>query len=398
MKIAISGCGVAGPTLAYWLKHYGFQPVLIERAPAARQGGYIIDFWGPGFDVAARMGLIPALERDGYHFKRLRTVTSSGRTTTSVPLEKFEAMTGGRYLSIARSDLSRTILAVCEGVETRFSTSIATVSEDDSGLELTFESGQSERFDLLIGADGLHSNVRNKVFGNSGAFKRPMGLRIAALTLRGYRPRDEGHYVMYTRPNRQIARATLRGDRSLFLFVFNEELVDDATAEPEDMVRAIFADAGWEAKAILDRLGEAEDFYSDSICQIRMDRWSRGRVALLGDAAACISLLGGEGAGLSMTEAYVLAGELARAEGDYESAFAAYEARLRPLLEAKQDNALRFRNFFAPPNWPVLFARDALNLLIAVPWLGRKIVARSFTSDFDLPDYTSHRIMAESES
>lgn len=398
MKIAISGCGIAGPTLAYWLNHYGFEPVLIERAPAAREGGYIVDFWGPGFDVAARMGLVPALERDGYHFKRLRTVTSAGRTTTSVPLDKFAAMTGGRYLSIARSDLSKRILDACAGIEMRFSTSIAKVREHGNGLDLTFEDGRSERFDLLVGADGLHSNVRNKVFGGDEAYRRPMGLRIAALTLRGYRPRDEDHYVMYTRPNKQIARATLRGDRSLFLFVFNETLIEDPKAKPKDMLRTIFADAGWEASAILDRLDDAEDFYSDSICQIRMDRWSLGRVALLGDAAACISLLGGEGSGLGMTEAYGLAGELAQAGGDYAKAFAAYEKRLRPLLKAKQDNALRFRNFFAPPNWPVLFARDALNLLVAVPWLGQSIVARSFTSDFDLPDYPASRMLVENES
>ena len=395
MRIAISGCGVAGPTLAFWLKRYGFEPVLFEKAASPRKGGYVIDFWGPGFDVAHAMGLIPRLQADAYHMKQLRTVTASGRTTTAVPLEKFTDLTEGRYFSIARSALAQRVLEACENVETRFDTTIRAVTEQSDGLDLTFADGTTDRFDLLIGADGLHSGTRARVFGPAEHYVRPMGLRVAAFTLPGYSPREEGHYVMYTRPGRQISRATLRNDRTLFMFVYAERLVAHPASDPRDDLRAVFSDIGWEAENILARLNEADDFYADSVSQVVMPGWTKGRVALLGDAAACISLLGGEGTGLAMTGAYVLAGELARARGDYGTAFAAYERIMRPLLERKQANARRFTAFFAPPDWTTLILRDALNLLVRVPVLGRAMVARTFTTEFNLPDYGHLDAMVE---
>lgn len=306
MRIAISGCGVAGPTLAFWLKRYGFEPVLIEKAAEPRKGGYVIDFWGPGFEVAQAMGLIPALEADAYHMKQLRTVTASGRTTTSVPLGKFTELTRGRYFSIARSALAHRVLKAYEGIETRFDTTIHAVTEHPDRLDLTFADGSTDRFDLLVGADGLHSGTRALVFGPPGNHVRAMGLRVAAFTLPGYRPREDGHYVMYTKPGRQISRATLRDDRTLFMFVYSERPVANPAASPRDSLREDFHDMGWETGKILARLDEADDFYADSVSQVVMPGWTKGRVALLGDAAACISLLGGEGTGLAMTGAYVL--------------------------------------------------------------------------------------------
>lgn len=288
----------------------------------------------------------------------------------------------------AAVDTEHHLLAACGGVEQRFSCTITGIRETRDAVDLTLSDGTEERFDLLIGADGLHSNVRHRVFGPHETFERPTGLNVAACTLSGYRPREDDAYVMYTRPHRQVSRAAFRDDRTLFLLVFNEKLVAPGHGAPREMLRAAFADMGWETGAILDQIDEADDLYLDTISQVVMPTWSKGRVALLGDAAACISLLGGEGTGLAMTAAYVLAGEFARAPDDHQRAFSRYEDIMRPLLDRKQENARKFTAFFAPPSWPILLLRDALNLLVSVPVIGRWMIARSFQSDFQLPDYS----------
>ena len=182
---------------------------------------------------------------------------------------------------------------------------------------------------------------------------RKSGFSFAAFQLPGYQPQDELVYVSHTVPKRQVARISLRDDHTLFLFICRAELVDrQPTTESDEkaVLRDVFGDMRWEVPRILDRMDEVTDIYFDRVSQIRMDHWTNGRVALLGDAAACTSLLAGEGTGLAMTEAYVLAGELQRAAGDHTMAFQNYETKLRQFLAQKQDSALSFAGFFAPKN------------------------------------------------
>ncbi|MCB1576535.1 MAG: FAD-binding domain [Xanthomonadales bacterium] len=393
MRIAISGAGIGGPTLAWWLREYGHTPVLIERAPAPRRGGYIIDYWGSGYEVGDRMGLIPALESDGYVVERLRSVTASGRTLSVLDARVFAQITNGRYLSIARSDLARRINEACAGIETRYDCTIKAVSQDADAARLEFSDGTRESFDLLVGADGLHSNTRALVFGPQSAHERRLGLHVAAMILDGYRPREELAYVQLTRPNRQISRFALHEDRTLFLFVFASDLLEDEPAEEAGQkaaLRSIFTGLGWEADAVLARLDEVDDLYFDRVSQIELPRWSDGRVGLIGDAAACISLLGGEGSGLAMTEAYVLAGELQRARGDHRAAFAAYERRMQPYLANKQAGARRFKGFFAPKSWTGVIAREAMTALAALPFLTRRLLGAGLSDSMPLPDYGRH--------
>lgn len=271
-------------------------------------------------------------------------------------------------------------------METIFDDSIATIDEHRDGVRLTFERTAPRDFDLVIGADGLHSNVRRLVFGPERDFEHYLGCKVAACVVDGYRPRDERSYVLYNTVDRQLARFALRGDRTMFLFVFRAEH-DNPGVAPKDELRDQFGDVGWESRDILAALDDVEDLYFDVVSQIRMDRWSRGRVLLIGDAAGCISLLGGEGTGLAITEAYVLAGELARAGGDHRRAFDAYEKRLRPFIEGKQASAAKFIVRIATlrnhrPN-RVRVAKNQMNFGPLAT-----LFAGSVRDDFELPDYT----------
>lgn len=390
LNIAISGAGVAGPALAYWLLRCGHRPILIERAPALRRGGYVIDFWGVGYQVAQRMGIEPALRQAAYQVQRLDSMGRDGRVRASMRMKAIARMTGDRFTSLPRGEVSAILHArIADQAETIFGDSITAVEEHADGLRLQLEHGGARDFDLLIGADGLHSNVRSLLFGPESDYEKYLGCRVAACVVEGYRPRDELVYKIHNVPGRQVARFTLRGNRSLFLFVFRSENRTDpgSLSARKAMLRRRFADVGWEAPQMLDAMDTVDELYFDVVSQIRMDGWTRGRVALIGDAAACISLLGGEGTGLAMTEAYVLAGELHRAGGDWGRAFAAYEARLRPFVEGKQAGAERFIPFFATRSRLGIWLRDQALRAMSFEPLVKLLAGRSLRDDFELPDY-----------
>ncbi len=386
MRIAISGAGVAGAALAHWLHRTGHTPTMIEQAPKFRTGGYMIDFWGVGYQVAKRMGIEDPVRTAGYQIEWLRSVGSGGEVKANVSVDVFRRMIGEDFTSLPRGDLAAAIYATIEDeVETIFGDSIATIDEHSDGVRLTFGKGAPRDFDLVVGADGLHSNVRRLVFGPEEDFEHYLGCKVAACVVDGYRPRDDLSYVLYNIPGRQVGRVALRGGRTMFLFIFRAEH-DSAGAAPKDQLRNQFGDAGWECRDILATLDDVDDLYFDVVSQIRMDRWSRGRVLLIGDAAGCISLLGGEGTGLAMTEAYVLAGELARAAGDHRRAFDAYEARLRPFIKSKQAGAARYIGFFATrTRFGLWFRNLAMRTMNFGPLA--TLFAGSVRDDFELPDY-----------
>ena len=391
MRIAINGAGIAGPTLAYWLHRAGHIPTLVEHAPTLRTGGYVIDFWGLGYDVARRMGIEAALRDTGYQVQALRAVDSTGRKQAQVSVDAFRRATDGRYTSIARSDLAAEIYGtVADDVETIFGDTITAIDDRTDSVGLTFANAPEREVDLVIGADGLHSTVRQLVFEGAGTHERYLGCMVAACVVNGYRPRDELTYVTYNIPGRQVARFALREDRTLFLFVGRaEQPCDGGDLEAcRAWLGTEFGDAGWECPQILAAVDGAEDVYFDAVSQIRLERWTQGRVALVGDAVACPSLLAGEGTGLAMLEAYVLAGELHAANGDHVKAFAAYERRLRSFVEGKQDSALRMVGFFAAETTLGIWLRNLGMRAAQFPVVANLIVARSFRDDFEMPDYS----------
>ena len=316
MRVLISGAGIAGPTLAFWLSRYGLEPTIVERAPQLRTGGYIIDFWGLGFDVADRMGLLPEIRRRGYVAKEVRVVNSDGRRISGFSVESLSRVVQGRYISLARSDLAASIYHAIEGkVETMFGENITRIDQTAEGVRVGFETGRVRDFDLVIGADGLHSQVREIAFGPQKQFEKYLGYKVAAFEVEGYRPRDELVYVMYTKVGQQVGRFAMQGDRTFFVCIFaspeiEETAVDDIQAQ-KALLRKRFGKSGWECPKILDALDGVKELYFDTVSQIFMGpqagSWTRNRVSLIGDAAFCVSLLAGQGSALAMTAAYILA-------------------------------------------------------------------------------------------
>lgn len=394
MKVLISGAGIAGPTLAYWLAHYGFEPTLVEKAPQLRTGGYVIDFWGAGYDIAARMGLIPELLQKGYQAQEARTVNARGERVASFGMKSFVRATQGRYVSLARGDLAASIYESIAGkVETIFGDSVRGIEQSAGGVAVSFEKSAPRHFDLVVGADGLHSRVREVVFGEQAQFEKYLGYKVAAFSVEGYRPRDELVYVMYTEVGQQVARFAMHDDRTMFLFTFADDSFDSPgnIEGQRALLKTRFGNSGWECPTILEALDGAKDFYFDRVSQIRMDPsrglWSRGRVALTGDAAFCPSLLAGQGSALAMVAAYILAGELRRSGGDYVKGYARYQELFGPFVAMKQKAALRLAGFFAPKSKIALFARNQIMNLMRLPWIADLAMGRDLADKIEIPDY-----------
>jgi 2-polyprenyl-6-methoxyphenol hydroxylase-like FAD-dependent oxidoreductase len=390
-SVLISGAGIAGPTLAFWLKAAGLQPTLVERAPTLRSSGYVIDFWGLGYEIAERMGLASEINRIGYHMRELRIVDSRGERVTGFGTSVFHELTGGRFVTLGRGDLSRLLFKKIKGTtDVLFGDEIVGLKEDANGVRVQFKHADERQFDLVIGADGLHSKVRELIFGPENSFEKQLGYLVAAFEVRGYRPRDEDVYVIYSQPGRMLGRFALHGDRTLFLFVFTEterlSPVADLSAQKAILCER-FNDGTWECLRILGELDHTHDLYFDRVSQIKMDCWSRGRVALVGDAAFCVSLMAGQGSALAMIAAYVLAGELAKAKGNHDQAFGKYEEVLRSFIGAKQKGAERFAAAFAPKTQWGLFFRNQVIRMLRVPGLGRLAFGRDITDTLALPDY-----------
>ena len=317
-------------------------------------------------------------------------VDTDGGRITGMDVEMIREQAGGRFISVARGDIASTIFRACGDVRSQFGVSIASVRQGGDAATVHLSDGTAEEFDLVVGADGLHSHVRELAFGPESEFERRLGCYVAAFRLRGYPRRDELTYVSHTIPKRQAARISLRDDDTLVLLIFRSELLathPTSDAEQRAALRSVFGEMKWEVPDILDRMDDVDDIYFDRVSQIHLEHWTSGRIALLGDAAACASLLAGEGTGLAMTEAYVLAGELNRAHGDHAHAFTEYERLLQPLLAKKQKAALSFLGFFAPQTWIGLRLRDWAVKAASIPLLTKAIVDRTLREDFVLPDY-----------
>lgn len=338
MKILISGAGPAGLTIAYWLKHYGFTPTVIERAPSLPIGGYKIDVRGEALKVLQRMNIYDAVVKAGTDMQRALLVDGNGKVINQMSGDAFGHRTGGD-VEILRGKLCQILMNQNSQIEFIFGDVIQSVSEFEKGIHVEFQKSKARDFDLVIGADGIHSSVRRLVFGDESNYLRELGLYLCVYSIPNYLDLDRIE-MQYSELGKVANIWSVRGDanaKACFGFVAPSNSVDfNHRVQQEMLLKNAYKGIGWEIPKLLQMMPEATDFYFDAAAQISMDRWSKGRVILLGDAAYCPSPMSGQGTSLALIGAYVLAGELAAASGDYLAAWERYEEALRPFVKINQ--------------------------------------------------------------
>ncbi|WP_242891553.1 FAD-dependent monooxygenase [Actinomadura litoris] len=346
--VLISGASVGGPALAYWLRRHGFDVTVVELAQGLRAGGQAVDVRGPALEVAERMGVLEEVRARRVQMRGMSMVDANGDE-----LFRSEEYTitggdlGGPDIEILRDDLSRILAdAAGDGVEYLFGDSIAALDQDEDAVRVTFRSGLTRTFDLVVGADGLHSTTRSLVFGPERDHITHLGKYLSVWTAPNFLGLDRWQ-VFHQMPGSAWGGGVMsvRGNAELRVYMgfeCDEPVAYDHrdTAAQKKLMEDAMAGGGWVVPQLLDSMWDAADFHFDSMAQIHMDRWSRGRVVLLGDAGYCGSPLSGQGTSMAMVGAYVLAGELKAAGGDHRAAFAAYESALRGYVAANQELAL----------------------------------------------------------
>jgi 2-polyprenyl-6-methoxyphenol hydroxylase-like FAD-dependent oxidoreductase len=392
-NILISGASVAGPALAWWLAKHGFQPTVVERAPHLRGGGYAVDFRGAAhLSVLAKMGLLDQVRARQTHLSAITYVDRDGRPTASMPPGIFAG-----DVEILRGDLGQILYeATRDGTEYLFGDSVAGLHQEDAGVHVTFARSSPRTFDLVIGADGLHSGVRALAFAGQPDPVADLGLYVAIFSVPDrYGLDHEG--LLHSVPGRTAAVFSApRTGRAVAQFFFaapdGRRLEFDYRdpAQQREILASVYADVGWHVPDLLGQPPEADDFYFDSVSQVRLDRWSSGRVALAGDAGYAAGP-GGNGTGTAVVAAYVLAGELAAAGGDYRTAYDRYERLLRPYVARGQKQARGGAGFLAPATEKKIAQRDRFfRLLPYLPPAGalvRHLATRTATA-ITLPEYT----------
>jgi 2-polyprenyl-6-methoxyphenol hydroxylase-like FAD-dependent oxidoreductase len=344
--VLVSGAGIAGPSAAHWLHRGGYRVTVVESAPTLRPGGQAVDFRGEQVKLLAAMGVLDEIRRYETAMGEQTVLGLDGRPALTVPGAAWSG-----EVEILRGDLARILYEhTADHTEYVFGDRVTSLTETSDGVEVTFRHGAPRKFDLVVGADGVHSGVRAAAFGPERDFRRDLGFGIAGYTAPNHLGLDHTS-VMYNEPGRGLMVGSHRlPDRLHVGLVFAADSVEFHRRTPGEqgaLIAQLFADTGWETPKLLEALPAADDLYVDSISQIHLDRWSKGRVVLLGDAAWCAGP-GGSGTGLAMMGAQVLAGELAAAGGDHVTAFAKYEQRLRKPATVGQKNGKGSGNFLAP--------------------------------------------------
>jgi 2-polyprenyl-6-methoxyphenol hydroxylase-like FAD-dependent oxidoreductase len=400
LEILISGAGIAGTTAAYWLREAGFTVTVVERAPAPRLGGQTVDLRGAGRTVVERMGLLSQMRARTVTQRGIAWVDASGRHRAEMPVEAF----GGRGIvsadEILRGDLGAILYeATRPGVSYLFDDTITDLKQHTDGVLVRFEKADPRRFDLVVGADGLHSVVRRLAFGPQNGL-HPLGLLNAWFTIPAEVDLDDW-YLMHNAPGGRVVSirpGRLPGEQKAGLSVRSTESFDRGHIGSQlELLERHFADVGWEAPRLLRAARSAPDFYLDSMGQVLLDRWSRGRVVLLGDAGYCPTPLTGLGTSLALVGAYILAGELAAAADDattaieqdaIQGAFYRYETRMRPYVKQSQELPPGGVNGYAPMS-TLRIALGWASMRWSQRWPMRPMMERIFSKAdaIDLPEY-----------
>ncbi len=398
LSILISGASIAGPALAYWLTRYGFSVTVVERAPGLREGGYGVDLRGAALKVVERMGILDKVKTADTEITSIDFVNYKGKKVARMN----EAAIGnepGVDIEVMRDDLSHILYNLTKDTaEYIWDDSITGLIQSEANVKVDFKKASSRTFDLVIGADGLHSNVRNLVFGDEAQFSNSLGCYIAIFTLDNYLNLDHSELI-YNVPGKTVFTYSARHNKEAkVFFMFKSPQIPyehyDVAAQKKILKDAFIDEKGWEVQRLLKAMANAPDFYFDSVSQIHMDTWAKGRVALVGDAAYGPSPASGQGTSLAIVGAYILAGELHNTSGDYAKAFANYKEEMRIFAQKNQ----KFGQIVAKMLVDSSKAKPwMINLMLHVPGLMR-FVSKRVTGkvkkaanaiklkDYDLPD------------
>jgi 2-polyprenyl-6-methoxyphenol hydroxylase-like FAD-dependent oxidoreductase len=364
--VLISGAGVAGATLAYWLTRHGFDVTVVERAAGQRSSGNPVDVKGPAVAVAEKMGIMPRLRAAASGVSQMTFVNSAGRAVARMGLAAFQGGAGDLEVEIPRAELAAILLdAARADVEFLWGDMITGLQARADGVDASFGLAPPRRFDLVVGADGLHSAVRRLTFGPDEGFTRHMGMYVATLRV-GQPLGTDREVIIYNTPGRAVSVHPTQG-HAIAAFIFRRAAVPGFDHRDLDLhkrlVAEAFAGAGWRVPDLLGELQASDDLYFDAVSQVRLPRWSRGRVAVVGDAASCLSLFG-DGSTLAMAGAYTLARQLAEwPPGDVggpQPALGRYEAAHRAVVEPKLNGYRLGAAMLLPATRAGIITRNAL--------------------------------------
>ncbi|ALG85370.1 FAD-dependent monooxygenase [Gordonia phthalatica] len=393
LKILISGASIAGPATAILLTRQGHDVTVVERAPSLRPGGQTVDLRGAGRTVVERLGLADETDARLLHQRGIATVGAGGRRYSSLPVEAFDGNGIVSTHEILRGDLAEILVdATPSTVKYLWGDTITALDEDSRGVTVTFATAAPRRFDLVIGADGLSSAVRRTAFGADSEFLEPIGLRFAWFTAAIDDDLDGWYLLHHATGGRVVSARPSRTDGTVkaSLAVRGSDPVPRTDrASQWSLMEEAFADVGWVAPQLLDQMRDADDWAYADLARVRMDRFTTGRVALVGDAGYCPTPLTGLGTTLALVGAYVLAGELGRSDGgDVASALASYERIMRPFAAGAQQLPPGGVGGYAP-NGRAMIAASRFTYWAMDRWPLRNLLAPEFVKadGIDLPDY-----------
>ena len=400
-SVLISGGGIAGPSLAYWLGTSGYEVTVVERAPGLRtSGASAVDFRGGQLDLLARMGVLGEIQARQTGMGDQAVIDSAGRRLSTFPSALFSG-----DVEIERGDLARILYSRSKDVaEYIFGDHITAPAQDPDGVDVTFAHGPARRFDLVVGADGMHSAVRRLVFAGEDSYRHDLGLAVAGFTVPNTFGLDHSGLI-YNEPGRLAMVASGRDPaRAAVGLMFAGPVPDydwHDTQACKRLVAECFAGTGWQVPALLAALRDAPELYFDTISQIRMDRWSAGRIVLLGDAAWCPGP-GGNGTGHAMLGAYTLAGELALAGGDHLGAYQRYEQIMRPVVTKSQKQAAGAARFLTPATERKIRNRNRTFRILSARamsgvfgWLAKRTTKTGALRDYPLPGSRAAALVAD---
>lgn len=372
MKAIIAGAGIAGLATAYELASSGWAVTVLERSKGLRDSGYMIDFFGPGYDAAEENGLLDRFARHAHAMDGVELVNADGGRQAYMPYEAFRASLGGRLFSLMRGDIERELSqALPASVEIRYGSEIAAVHDVTTKVDVSLASGERLEADLLVGADGLHSRLRARLFAEEADVLKFLGFHTAAYVFRSAAvasaARDK--FVMLSLPNRQAGFYRMRDDEVAVYFIWRDPRAERAP-DVRTAIAGQFGDLGWLIPEVISGAPGNADIYYDVVAQIDTGKWHRDRVVLIGDAAYAVSLLAGQGASMAIGGAHVLARMLA-AHDDIGAALAAFEGVVRPEAEKKQAAGRRTADWIVPPSALKVWLRATVFNLSSLPLVSR---------------------------